>query len=122
MRKQRTPLEDLLVGGLDDWIYASWVCVSAALTGVTERSALRELSLGMIAEALAGGLMVPGDISDGRHLPWDCTDGEAMMRITREWVNDWGDQDPTPGAIVWLANTTAGDRIAHGVLCREHGT
>jgi len=116
---QRTPKEDLLVGGLDDWADAGWALQSARLSGATDPVALRDLTLSLIAEVLREGLMVPGDIVGGDHVPWHGSAQETAERITREWVDEWGDEVPTPGAIVWLSNTEAGDEIARAVLARE---
>lgn len=117
----RTPKEDLLVGGLDDWVYASWALQSAKLTGEQHVPALIAATLTLIAEVLEEGLMVAGDVDEGRHIPWDLTASQAMTNIASEWERDWAGQVPTPGAVTWLANTEAGDRLAHAVLAREVG-
>ena len=83
---QRTPKEDLLVGGLDDWADAGWALQSARLSGATDPVALRDLTLSLIAEVLREGLMVPGDIVGGDHVPWHGSAQETAERITREWV------------------------------------
>jgi hypothetical protein len=98
----RTPLEDLLIGGLDDWADAGWAVQSARLS-------LRE------------GLMVAGDIVGNEHVPWHGDSEEWLERIRQEWLAEWGDVVPTPGAIVWLDNTPAGDQVAREVLDREAG-
>jgi hypothetical protein len=51
--------------------------------------------------------MVPGDYNGRTHVPWDCSTASAIERIAEDWVA-WGDQEVTPGAIVWLALTPAG--------------
>lgn len=116
-----TPLEDLVVGGLDDWADAGWVLQSVWPPGETDRARLRDLTLELIAEVLQSGLMVAGDIVGGEHVPWHGSAGDALRRITSEWLDEWRDEIPTPGAIVWLANTAAGDEVAHAVLAREEG-
>ena len=115
----RTPKEDLLVGGLTDWADASWAAQSARLSGVQGGPALRDLTLGLVAEVLREGLMVPGYLFATYHLPWPCDAEEAAARIAQEWIDEWGDDVPTPGAIVWLNNTEAGDEVAQAVLARE---
>lgn len=119
MRMRRTPREGLLVGGLDDWTDASWVYASALATGEADRAVLTALTFDLIADMLRAGLMIPGDIVDGKHLPWQGEPGEWLERIKREWRDEWGQGIPTPGAIVWLDNTPAGDAIARAVLTRE---
>jgi hypothetical protein len=115
----RTPKEDVLVGGLDDWIYASWVTNS--IWDLTTPENRRTLTIGLIAELLVEGLMVPGDVDYQGHHPWPHSPGDAIERITREWLTEWREEVPAPGAIVWLANTAAGDEIARRVLAREAG-
>lgn len=116
---KRTPKEDLLVGGLDDWVDAGWATRSARLSGPTGPVALRDSTLALIAEVLMEGLMVAGDIVANDHVPWPGTVETTIDRITREWIDEWGTEIPTPGAVVWLNNTPAGDEIAHSVLRRE---
>ncbi len=116
---QRTPKEDLLVGGLQDWADAGWALQSARLSGATDPVQLRNLTLGLIAEVLRDGLMVAGDIVAGEHVPWHGSAEAAAARICREWLDEWGKDVPTPGAIVWLCNTPAGDVIARAVLAGE---
>jgi hypothetical protein len=115
----RTPKEDLLVGGLYEPAYASWVCASASLAGIHNRTQLRTFSIGLIAEVLVEGLMIAGDYDRDGHHPWRHSPGEAIERITREWLTEWRDDTPPPGAIVWLANTEEGNRIGRTVLARE---
>jgi hypothetical protein len=115
----RTPKEDLVVGGLADWADASWASMSARLTGETDPAVLRDLTLSLIAEVLRDGLMVAGDIIVDEHVPWHGSTEEVVERISHEWIEEWGGTMPTPGAIVWLSNTAAGDELARGVLERE---
>jgi len=118
---QRTPKEDLLVGGLYEPAYASWVCTSARLAGIDDRTQLLTFSIGLIAEVLIEGLMVAGDYDRDGHHPWPHSPGGAIERIAREWLVDWPDEVPPPGAIVWLANAEIGSEIANQVLAREAG-
>ena len=113
----RTLLEDLLASGVDDWVYAAEVYGIAARSGLPGEC-LRLLAIGLIADALADGLVVAGEYDGERHRPWDCTAGEAILRIAHEW-QAWGDAPPTPGAIVWLELTKSGRVIGEAVLERE---
>jgi hypothetical protein len=115
----RSPKEDVLVGGLDDWAYAAWVYGSTRLSGLRDPGLRRTLTLGLIAELLVEGLAVAGDVDEQGHHPWPCSPGEAIERITREWITEWSDEVPTPGAIVWFVNTDEGNRVAEAVLARE---
>jgi len=68
------------------------------------------------------GLMIAGDVDEHGHHPWPHSMGGAIERITRTWLTEWPDEIPTPGAIVWLANTEAGNRVGREVLAREAET
>ena len=117
-----TLIEDLLVSGLDDPAYAGWVRGIATQSGLTNSEHLRELSLGIIVEVICMGLMIPGDYDQDGHHPWPHSMGDAIERISREWLEEWADDVPTPGAIVWLANTESGNEVAQRVLEREATT
>lgn len=119
MMSERTPQEDLLVGGLDDWVDAGWAMQSARLAGASDGVELRDATLALIEEVLREGLMVAGDVTGGVHVPWPVNPQEAADRIRRDWLAKWGDEVPTPGAIVWLSNTTKGDDLARSVLIGE---
>lgn len=117
----RKPREDLLIGGLDDWADAGWALQSTRLSGATNLTELRDATLALIADVLREGLMVAGDLVGSKHVPWHGEPQEWVERIRREWLDEWGDEVPTPGAIVWLGNTPAGDAVARDVLARETG-
>lgn len=120
--RDRTLIEDVLVGGLDDWVYAGWLHQTARdLSGLTDRAQLRSLAIGVIAEVLVSGLMVAGEVSEDGHRPWDCSTEAALARIVEDWLA-WGEEPPTPGAIVWLALTDAGRAIGEAVLSREQAS
>ena len=111
----RTPKEDLLVSGLDGWADASWVSMSARVSGETDPTMLRDLTLRLITEVLRDGLMVAGD-----HGGWARAVAQAELeRISHEWIVEQGEASPTPGPIVWLSNTAAGDELARAVVERE---
>ena len=114
----RTLVEDVLANGVDDLVYAGWLHQIARRSGVGDPSQLRMLSLGLIAELLVRGLMVAGGFDGDSHRPWDCSMGEAIARISEDWQG-WGDEVPTPGAIVWPDLTPAGREIGEAVLARE---
>lgn len=109
---------DVLIGGLDDWADAGWVMQTVRQSRLLDPEELRSLAIGVITELLVEGLVVAGDITLGAHDPWQCTSGEAVVRITREWLR-WGSEVPTPASVVWLANTDAGDAVARAALAKE---
>lgn len=114
----RTLAEDVLANGIDDWVYAGWVHQIVRRSGVADLAQLRELAVGLIAELIVSELVVPGDYDGDTHQPWKCSAGDAIVRITEEWLA-WGDSAPTPGAIVWLALSPAGAALGAAVLQRE---
>jgi hypothetical protein len=117
--QNRSPKEDVLVGGLVDWSYAGWVYGSTRLSGLEDPGLRRTLAIGLIAELLVEGLATAGDVDERGYHPWPYSPGESIERIAREWITSWRDEVPTPGAIVWLANTDAGTRVGEAVLARE---
>ncbi|WP_250290210.1 hypothetical protein [Frankia sp. CiP1_Cm_nod1] len=114
----RTLIEDILANGVDDWVYAAWLYQIAQRSGLVEPRDLRALSIGLIAEVLTSGLMVAGEYDGSGFRQWECSTGEAIVRITQDWLA-WGDEDLTPGAVVWLDVTPAGQAIGEAVLARE---
>jgi hypothetical protein len=114
----RTLAEDVLANGVDDWVYAGWVLQIARRSGLTDPAQLRALALGVTAELIVTGMVVPGDVDDGTHVPWSCSNGESIARITEAWVT-WGLEPPSPGAVVWLDVTPAGQEVGEVVLRRE---
>lgn len=113
----RTLLEDLVASGVDDWVYAADAYGIAARTGTTGE-ALRLLAVGLVVDAVAAGLAIPGEYNGSAHAPWECTRGEAIERIAEAW-REWGTGAPTPGAIVWLDLTAEGKALGEAVLNRE---
>lgn len=111
--------EEVLVEGLDDWVYASWVYGCAADSRSEDYPTARSLAIGTITELIVKGLMTPGDIRDGRHQPWALDIGDAIIRIVDLWLLDWPDSPPSPGAIVWLSNTESGNVVAREALERR---
>lgn len=89
------------------------------LAGIADPAQRRTLTIGLIAELLVEGLMIAGDVDEHGHQPWPHSMGDAIERITRTWLTEWPEDIPTPGAIVWLANTEAGNLMGREVLARE---
>jgi hypothetical protein len=69
---------------------------------------------------IVAGLVIAGDYDGDTHQPWECSAGEALVRIVENWLA-WGDSAPTPGAVVWLALSPAGEAAGQAVLDRESG-
>jgi hypothetical protein len=118
-RPTRTLTENLLVSTLGDWAYASWAIPDVVGSGEFGADLVRSSTLGLIAEVVLTGLIQAGDVVDGVHVPWECSPAEAVERIVLEWLRDWSEEVPTPGAIVWLDVTAKGRLVAEAVLARE---
>lgn len=114
----RTLIEDLVAAGVDDWVYEAEVHSIAMRSGLTDPAQLRMLAIGLITEALVGGLAVAGHYDGSGHRPWECSVGEAVTRIEEEWLK-WGEEVPTPGSVVWLDLTSKGLELGKAVLARE---
>ncbi len=90
----------------------------ASRSGVADPSALRALALGLIAEALVSGLMVPGEVGDDGFRPWDSSVEGGLARVVERWL-EWGTGPANPGAICWLDVTPLGEALGRSVLDRE---
>jgi hypothetical protein len=115
----RSLLEEVLVGGLDDFIDAAGVMSDAGLTGITDLTVLRPLAIGLISELLFDGLVTPGDLTAQGFSPWAGSTAPALERIARVWKAEYGESFPTFGAIVWLQLTETGQERAK--IADEHG-
>jgi hypothetical protein len=114
---KRSPIEDLLVAGLDDWLDTGWMVTP--IWDSTPPPNRKATAVGLIAELLIDELMVAGALTDRGFEPWECSPGDSLSRITREWLDVWRDVLPTPGAIAWFAITKKGTQLAQAVLARE---
>jgi hypothetical protein len=114
----RTLVEDLVARAVDDWLDPG-IVVQIARRGTRDSDeAAFALALGLVAEALFGGLVVPGDVREGTFHPWELAPEQAYERIVREWL-PLGVRDVRPGDVAWLGNTDAGRRLGEKVLRRE---
>ncbi len=116
----RTFMEDLLARSVQDRVHAAEVIGSLRYFMDVDAEASRDLSIGVIARLLVQGLMVPGDVDRSGFVAWDCSIGEAIVRIAADWTSR---DDPWvfPGEVVWLNATPAGLAIGEGVLARDRG-
>lgn len=109
--------EDVAARGLEDWIHVAQIVAVARRTGLNDPEALRAITIGLIADAVCRGLLVPGDIDAKGFHPWATGPGESVSRIVLNW--ELGDLSPTPGSVAWFDLTTAGEQLGHGRLDRE---
>lgn len=115
----RSLREEILARCVEDWVYAAEVLDVARRAGVADPEAARATAIGLIAELISLQLVVAGDVIERGHVPWKSSPGEAILRITTEWLRGWPHTAPPPGAVVWLDTTEAGERIGREVIARE---
>lgn len=114
----RTLLEDVLAHGVDDWLDLGWIVQIARRADLKDPAATRALAIGLVAEALVGGLAVAGEVTEDGFRAWELTPEAALGRIVEQWFA-YGLESPTPGAICWLAVTDEGEARGIDVLRRE---
>lgn len=115
---ERTLMEDVLAYAAEDWVDPALLLdIVRDACGVEDRSALRDMAVGLLARLVADGLVVIGDVWDS-HVPWDCSPGEAVLRVAQEWAQR---ENPfvMPGELFWLDATPAGEAIGKAVWARE---
>ena len=113
----RTPVEDALARGTDDWLHVADFASIAKRFAPGPPEATRFLALGLIATVVFDGLMVLGDADELGFREWPLSPGDGLRRVAELW--DPADLFPTPGAVAWLSNTERGDSIGQAVLERE---
>jgi hypothetical protein len=118
MTVPRRLLEDLLARGVDDWVYDAELLDIAATRGVENPEDRRTVAIGLVAEALVGGFMKAGTVSDDGFTPWPGQAADAVEKIASDWLSR---DDPLvmPGEIVWLSNTARGSVVGEEALARE---
>lgn len=106
------------MGGVDDWVYAAELYYLVRRGGLVSPSQVRQVGVGLAADLLARDLFRAGALTRDGFIPWDCSIGGAIARIAKSWL-EWGDEDPTPGAVVWLEVTDAGRVLGQAALDRD---
>lgn len=114
----RTLAEDVLAQGAEDWVHAPQLLDIAGRAGGANAEVRRDVAIGLLVSLVADGLIEIGWVTDGRHRPWGCSQGEAVLRVARDW---WSRESPyvRAGDLFWLAVTPAGDSIGRAVWARE---
>lgn len=109
--------EDVLSRAADDWLTAAEVIDVSRRSGLTDPSDLRDLSVGLIARLVFGGLLVPGEFDGKSHRAWECSPAQAVQWVSDDWA---ARDDPfvMPGEIVWLAASSEGKSRGEDVLRR----
>ena len=117
-------IDDLVMRGCDDWLYAAEVAYAANEIGHAQSAdEIRDLSLKIIREIVEQGLMEIGDLPDeGRRLKlWPMTPQECLDRVEREW-KALG-RNPSISEICWLQNTDKGNALGEELFKqRDAGT
>lgn len=114
-----TPLvEDVLVAGLDDWVFlAEVVWVVKSTRASIEDHDLVEETLKVIRGLLNEGLADIGDVTEGGFFEWNLPVDVAIERVRSEWKSLG--RELYPGDVCWLANTKLGDERAEEILRRR---
>lgn len=110
-------IDDLVMRGCDDWVYAAEVAFVAREVGRAQTAdEIRELSLKVIRELVERSLMEVGDLpTEGNRLKlWPLTPHECLNRIEREWKNLG--RNPSISEICWLQNTDNGSALGESLL------
>ncbi|WP_431075022.1 hypothetical protein [Microbacterium phyllosphaerae] len=104
----------ILLEGAIDYISASWVYGVAKDAGMASSEDTRDLAIGVIAELISTGLMLPGGFQGPGFVPWNCSAGEAIHRVASRWVVE-GNPNPLADEITWLSSTPLGDAAAEDI-------
>jgi hypothetical protein len=113
----RTPAEDLLARTAEDWVHPTEVMDIFRRWGVEDPELQRLAAIGLVAALVGDGLVVVGDVANG-HIPWDCSPGEAVLRVAREWTAR-AEPQVMPGELFWLDCAPAGQALGEAVWARE---
>lgn len=117
--ESRTLTEDILARAVEDWITPADVISVCLRSNLKNAEDSRDLAIGLVARLIATGLLVPGDVTQSGHRPWDCSSAEAINRITVEWSALQNPVMVLPGEIVWLDTSPEGEQIGEAILHRE---
>ncbi|HRA47590.1 MAG TPA: hypothetical protein PK819_05930 [Thermomicrobiales bacterium] len=99
-------LADVLLDGRADWTSVR-TFVSTARRHAGPITYLPELTIGVLAEALLGGFVVPGYVDD-LFVPWDGNPANWLARIVFE-MSQVDIEKIYTGDIAWFRNTSIGD-------------
>ena len=116
------PVRDEIVSaGLDDEVSMGFAAGFARDLELEFYDDVRSTTIGAITELLVTGLMVAGDLDGrGNFVAWECSAAESVSRIVTEWAASWQGDDPTPGAVAWLACTPKGRSYARSLEGRRY--
>ena len=115
---RRSVIEKLLVYTIYDWIDLGFLrSVVREMTGA-EPTQLHAAVMAVLDQLVGEGLVAAGDLTEAGFRAWDCTRGEAVARIDREWR---AEPDPAlhPFQVAALAPTRAGVDVIASVMSRE---
>ncbi|WP_344255411.1 hypothetical protein [Terrabacter carboxydivorans] len=111
-------MEDLLMGTIYDWIDLGLVRSHVREEMGVEDPELHVTAMEVVAQLIREGFVAAGDVDrDGFHA-WDCTRGEAISRIDREWRAE-PDPELWPFQVAALAPTQQGLAVIEAVTSRE---
>ncbi|RJQ44178.1 MAG: hypothetical protein C4534_06870 [Gaiellales bacterium] len=114
--KLQSCIDDLLIGGLDDWIPAAEVAsVAITVGGKKDPDEVRELSFAIIRKLLMEKLVEAGDYIEDESrsagfYPWGLSPEASVVRIEKEWIALG--RLPNLYEIFWLSLTEEGKKRA----------
>lgn len=115
---RRSVVEELLVSTIYDWIDLGFLRSTVREMTGAGPAELHAAAMTVVAQLVTGGLVAAGDVADGGFRAWDCSRGQAVSRIDREWRAE-SDPELWPFQVAALAPTHEGLTVIEAVLSRE---
>lgn len=116
---KRTFAEEFLIEGLRDYLSMSW---AASVVTPEDDSTLfednRAAAVGMVTLLLLEGKIEAIERVNGGWKRREEDPGQIAIEMARRWLEEWPNENPTPGALGWLRNTPLGDDTARASEAR----
>ena len=115
---RRSVVEELLVSTIYDWIDLGFLRSTVReMTGVGPTE-LHATVMTVVGQLVTEGLVAAGDVTHDGFRVWDCSRGQAVSRIDREWRAE-PDPELWPFQVAALAPTQEGVTVIESVMSRE---
>jgi hypothetical protein len=117
-QRDRSVVEELLVSTIDDWIDLGYLRSTVReMTGASAAD-LHAAVMAVVGTLVDEGLVAVGDVTEDGFRAWNCTRGEAVTRIDREWLAE-PDPELLPFQVAALSPTPKGAAVIESVMTRE---